>query len=296
MADPAQPDVAGAEHAGDGSQRALGQVDERGVHRVHQPPADLAGGLVEHGQDRPGDGQADHRVGPAPAEGNPARPEQHRQRGEPVGARVQPVGDQRGRADPAADADAVAGHQLVAREPGQRGRGHRDQGGDRRRVQQAVHRLVGSQRRRGQDEQHDDDPGQVLGPPVPVGVAPARRAPPDQERDTERHRRQRVGRVVQRVAEQRHRPGQHRDHALDRRRPGQHGQRDPHRPHPRRAALGRRVHPVGRLVRVRPHQVHQLGQQRDPVPVFVLVLVAVAVLAVAVRVRVARRCPNAHNT
>ena len=43
--------------------------------------------------------------------------EQDGEAGEAVGAGVQPVGDQGGRADPPPDADPVAGDDLVAGEP-----------------------------------------------------------------------------------------------------------------------------------------------------------------------------------
>jgi hypothetical protein len=48
MADPAQADLAGAEHAVGRPQGALGLVDEGGIDGVHQPPVDLAGGLAQH--------------------------------------------------------------------------------------------------------------------------------------------------------------------------------------------------------------------------------------------------------
>ena len=53
----------------------------------------------QDGQDRHGDQQADDRVGPVPAEGDPAGAEKHREGGEAVGAGVQPVGDQRSGTD-----------------------------------------------------------------------------------------------------------------------------------------------------------------------------------------------------
>ena len=97
------------------------------VDGVHQPGADLARGRAQHAEDRDGDDQADDRVGPGPAERDAAGAEQHGQAGEAVGAGVQPVGDQRGRADPPPDADAVAGHDLVAGEPDDRRGGDRPQ-------------------------------------------------------------------------------------------------------------------------------------------------------------------------
>jgi hypothetical protein len=85
---------------------------------------------------------------------------------------------------------------------------------DRVRVQQPADRGVGGRGRGQHDHGHDDDAGQVLGPAVTVGVAAGGKPPAEQERDAERHRGQRVGRVVQRVAEQRDRAGQRDDRRL----------------------------------------------------------------------------------
>ena len=145
-----------------------------GSTAVHQPPVHLAGGVAQHRQDRDGDQQADDGVGPAPADRDAAGAEQDGQGGEAVGAGVQAVGDQRGGADLAAGADAVAGHPLVAGEADQRGGGDRPQVGDVAGVQQPVDGLVGGQCGGGGDGQHDDDPGQVLGAAVAVGVAAVR--------------------------------------------------------------------------------------------------------------------------
>ena len=81
--------------------------------------------------------EPDHRVGPVPAEGDAACTEEHCQRGEPVGAGVQPVRNQCGRADLAAHADAVPGDDLVAGEADQRGDRDRDQVRHRARVELA---------------------------------------------------------------------------------------------------------------------------------------------------------------
>jgi hypothetical protein len=115
-ADPAQPYRPGVQYAGRGAQGRLGLVGQGRVNAVKQPPADFAGRLPAHGQDGYRDEQAHDRVGPGPADRDPARPGEHGQRGVPVGAGVQAVGDQRGGADPASGPDAVAGGQFVAGE------------------------------------------------------------------------------------------------------------------------------------------------------------------------------------
>jgi hypothetical protein len=128
-------------------------------------------------------------------------------------------------------------------------------------VHQPGDRLVGGQRRGRGDSQHDHDPGQVLRPPVPVGVTAGRRAAAQDERDSQRQRGQRVSGVVQRVPQQRYRPGQHGDSRLKERGHAQHGQGNPQHPHALGAGLHRRVHLVGRLMRMRAQNVPQPGHQ-----------------------------------
>ena len=121
-----------------------------------------------------------------------------------------------------------------------------------------------------------DHPGQVLGPAVPVGVAAVGRPPADRNAIPSGTRGERVGRVVQRVAQQRDRAGE-RDHdRLDQRGAAEHGQGDPQRPDPLGAGLHGRVDLVGRLVRVRAQQVPQPGQHAGPVIVIVLVAMLMA--------------------
>ena len=288
MADPAQPDLAGAEHPVGRPQGALGLVDEGGIDGVHQPPVDLAGRLAQHRQDGDGDEQADDRVGPVPADRDSARPDQHGQRGQPVGAGVQAVGDQRRRADLPPGANPVPGRQLVAREADERRDGDRGQIGHVPGVQQPAERRVGGQRRGRRDGQHDHDPGEVLGPPVAVGIAAGRRAAGQHERDRERHRGQRVGGVVQRVAEQGDRPGHHRHGRLDARGRPEHGERDPQRSHALRAGFEGRVDLIGGLVRMRAQQVAQPGRPAvvviamAPVIVIATVIVIVIVMVLAI--------------
>jgi hypothetical protein len=288
MADPAQADLAGAEHAVGRPQGALGLVDEGGIDGVHQPPVDLAGRLAQHRQDGHGDEQADDRVGPVPADRDAARPDEHGQRGQPVGAGMQAVRDQRGRADLPSGPDPIPGRHLVAREADERRDGDRNQVRHVPGVQQPVERLVGGQRRGRRDRRHDHDPGQVLGPPVAIGIAAGRRAAGEQERDRERHRGERVGGVVQRVAEQRDRPGRRRHDRLDARGRPEHGERDPERSHALGAGFEGRVDLVGGLVRMRAKQGAQPGHQAVVIVVVmgvavgVVVGVAVAALVVVI--------------
>ena len=205
MTDPSQPDLARVEHAGRGPQRALRLVDQGRIDGIHEPPVNLAGCLAQHNDNRRRDEQADDRIGPVPAKRGTSRAQQHRQGSKPVRAGMQPVSDQGRRADLPADPDAVPGDQLVAGEADHRRDANSDQARHRARMRKPCHRLVTSQHRRRGDDEHDHHPGQVLGPPVPVGITARGRAPPGDERDSQRHRRQRVSRIVQRVTEQRDR-------------------------------------------------------------------------------------------
>src|ERR1022692_476613 len=173
--DPAQPDLSDVQHLGSGSKGPLGLIDQSGIDRVHQAPVDLPRGLAQDGQDRHGDDKPDNRVSPVPAQRDATRAEQHGQGSQPVGAGVQPVGDQRRGADLAAGPDPVAGYQLVASEPDQRRGGDRDQVRHFTRVHQPADRLVGGQRRGRGDGEDDRDPGEVFRAPVSVGVATVRR-------------------------------------------------------------------------------------------------------------------------
>ena len=143
----------------------------------------------------------------------PAR-QQHRQRGEAVGAGVQTVGNQCGRTDSAADADPVQRHQLVADEADEACGGDPAHVLDLHRVNQPHHGLVPGDDRRKGDHRDDEEPGQIFGAAEAVGVAPRRRACAEHERDPQRHRRQRIGEVVNGVRRQRNRPGEHHDDGL----------------------------------------------------------------------------------
>ena len=105
------------------------------------------------------------------ASGKPERDtagaEQHGQRGEAVGAGVQPVGDQRGRADPAADADAVERDEFVADEADEAGGGDPADVLDRRRVDQPADRLVAGDDRGQRDHRDTNSPARSSARPNP---------------------------------------------------------------------------------------------------------------------------------
>ncbi|WP_442785232.1 hypothetical protein [Amycolatopsis sp. H20-H5] len=84
----------------------FGEVDNGGVDGVHQPPGDLTGGIAqdELATVLP---QADDRIGERETQADAERAEDDGQQGEAAGAGRQPVGDEGGEADLAADDDAV---------------------------------------------------------------------------------------------------------------------------------------------------------------------------------------------
>ena len=201
MADPPHPHLPHPQHTRRGPQHVFGLINQRRVHRIHQPPVNLPRRLPQNSEDRHRDHQADHWVGPVPAQRHPARPQQHRQRRQPIGTRMQPVRDQRRRPDPAPGADPVPCRQLVPREPSQRRHRDRDQIRHMMRMNQAGHRLIRGQRRGRRDRQHGHDPRQVLRPAKPIGVPAGRRPAAQHERHPQRHGRQRIRRVMQRVTQ-----------------------------------------------------------------------------------------------
>ena len=171
--------------------------------------------LAQDEQDGDGDEQTDDRVGEREPGQHAERPADDRQRGEPVGAGVQPVGDERRRADRASDPDAVDRDELVAREADDPGRDD-----DPRVASSARGRAAaGSTRSRRRPPtaaiiSDDEDAGEVLGAAVAVGVAAVRRPPAEDERDPQRDRGQGVGEVVDRVGQQRHRAGDDHEQCL----------------------------------------------------------------------------------
>src|SRR4051794_39539305 len=101
---------------------------------------------------------------------------------------MESVGDQGGRADLAADVDAVARDQLVAEAADARCEGDRPEMVHVLVVDESTYRLVRRQSAGGRDEQHDDDAGEVLRPAVPVGVAAGGPAPAPPQRQGGRGR------------------------------------------------------------------------------------------------------------
>ena len=149
--------------------------------------------------------QADDRVGGRPTQGDAGRADDDGQRGEAVGAGVQPVGDQGGGTDTTADPDAVERDEFVAGESDHTGGGDPTEMLDGCRVEQPVDRLPPGDDRGERDHRDDEQPGEVFGPPEPVGIATGRGPPGQRERDPQRNGREGVGEVVHGVGEQRHR-------------------------------------------------------------------------------------------
>ncbi len=79
VADPAHPHVGDAVHAVDAGDQARGAGHQVGVHGVHEPVVDVAGGAPEHQHDGDGDGHADEGVGEGEPGRHPGRSHQHAQ-------------------------------------------------------------------------------------------------------------------------------------------------------------------------------------------------------------------------
>ena len=133
----------------------------------------------------------------------PARANNDRQTGEAVGAGVVAVGHQRRAVDLASHPDAEHRHSLVSDEPDQAGERHPAQMTDWLWVNEAGDRLVAGDQCAEQDDQHDDDPGEVLHPPVAVSEGCGRLAPRQQESDPQRDGGRRIADIVDGVGKQR---------------------------------------------------------------------------------------------
>jgi len=145
MADPADSYPVDPTDAGSGGEVGTDVGHQTGVDAVHQPPEDVAAGNAQHVDDGGADQESDDRIRALPTGERPGGGDDDGQAGEPVGAGVEPIGDEGGRADAAPDADAVAGDQFVAGEPDEPG--CRDPAGtlDVAGVEQAFDRVPGSQ-------------------------------------------------------------------------------------------------------------------------------------------------------
>jgi len=96
VTDPPHPHATHRPHSGAGGQGDLGGVDECRVHAIHQAAEHIPHSGAQHRQDGHGDDQADDRVRQWETQGDATGADDHRQRGEAVGASVQPVGNQSG--------------------------------------------------------------------------------------------------------------------------------------------------------------------------------------------------------
>lgn len=184
--DPAHAQVRDVVHAGNSARGALGEFDGGGLDAVHEPAEDFFGRVAQDEQDGDGDDETEDRVCGGEAERDGA--EDDGEGGEAVGAGVQAVGDEGSRPDLAADGDAVAGDEFVAREADEPGERDDPQMLDRVWVQQSLDRLVGGECGGGGDDQDDHDSGEAFGAAETVGVAASCGAPAEQERQPDRQR------------------------------------------------------------------------------------------------------------
>jgi hypothetical protein len=229
VADPTRPDPVNRFDR----RRRLDDVEDLVRHLwidgVEETPKHEAGGVAANDEDRGGDDEPGDRVCCVPAGGDAGGAGNYGERGEPVDAGVQAVGDECGRSDSAAGADSDLGGNLVAKESQHAGQRHHGQKVHVLWMDETVDRLVRGERGRGCNDQHDDDTSKVFCPPVAVGEALVGSPPAETERDPQRNRCQCVREIVQGIAEQRDRACENDDRTLRKRRRGKNTERQPER-------------------------------------------------------------------
>ena len=167
------PDV---EHARGRAQRRLDLVDQRRVDGVHQPPVDLAGGVLEHEQDRDGDEQADHRVGPVASRApTPPAPSSTASEVKPSVRACRPSATSAAEPIRRPTPDAVRATSSLPTKPMTPATATAAGGRPCCGCSSRSDRLVAGDAADAAMISDDDDAGQVLGPAVAVGVAAGRR-------------------------------------------------------------------------------------------------------------------------
>ena len=282
VADPPHLHVSYAGNARFCCECRLGGVHQRGVDAVHESAEHIASGGPEDGEDSHGDDQPDDRVGKREAECDSSGTQQHRQRREPVGAGVQPVGNEGRGADAASDPDAIHGDKLIADEADQSGGGDPADVVDRDRIGQATYRFHAGDDRRQRDHRDHEESCNVLGATETVGVAAGCWPDAQRERDPQRDRRERVGEVVDGVGEQCHRSRDDHDHHLGERGRHQRQKADLHRADTGGTGLQGIVDAVGGVVAVRNEQLPDGCGEPPAVIVAVVVVGVVGVVTVFV--------------
>lgn len=180
---------------------------------------DVGGHLPADVADEPGDDDPGDRVGPAPAERHADQTQHRPGRRECVQPRMLGVGHHGCRPNSPVYHQFVAGHQLVADDPDDRGGDAPADVSGAAVPQQFGDALEAGDHGAAPDHQGHPDAGQVLGAFVAVGVALGRELARRAEADEHQGAGRDVGQVVQRIAEQRHRTRHHRDDQFDQ--PGQ---------------------------------------------------------------------------
>ena len=280
------------------SQRCCERVSEGWIDAVHQPAANVFYGSPEENGDRGGDEQPDDRV----SEGQPEPDAEHAgddgQGSEPVGAGVDAVRDQRGRADLPPDMDSVNRYELVP------GKADKPCGQDPAQIlywlglEETSERFDRCDHGRECNHRDDEEPGEVLRAAEPIRVGFGRRSAAKYECDPERHGRQGVREVMNGVGQQRDRTADQDNDKLEQGRQSQSYQRDLHCPDSLGAGLQRGIHRVSCIVGVRDQQIPRPSEEPSvAVPAVVVMMMGAGwmfVMPVAMRVggRLAH-CPAA---
>lgn len=234
--------------------------DQLRVDGVHESGSDLLGGAVGDHGDGQGDGEANQWVSQGEAESDTGSTGNHGEGGEAIGPGVGAVGDECRRADASSDPSPPLRHQLVPQEADHACRGHGPQVVDLPRVGQSTEGFPARQHSRGDDQDHDNHTGEILRATQAVGEASSGCPPAEKQRNADGQDRQRVGEVVDGVAEQGNRAG-HGDHHSLQNASGQQCDEGPHeRAHAEATCLEGRIEPVARVVAVGRDEVAQASE------------------------------------
>ena len=149
------------------------------------------------------------RITPALPGRDRDQPGQRPGRGQGIQPGVPGVGDQRRRPDPAAGDELVTRHDLVAHDAEDGAHDADAHVRGRAVIQQLADALGAREGGAGPDDGGDPDPGQVLGPVQAVRVALGGPAPGQPEAEEDDRAGRHVAKIVDRVAEQADRAGEH---------------------------------------------------------------------------------------
>ncbi|CAH0326814.1 hypothetical protein SRABI128_05584 [Microbacterium sp. Bi128] len=198
------------------------------------------------------------------------------------------IGDERGGPDPPSHADPVDRDQFVAGKAHEAGGEHPAQVLDGLGFEEAPDGFDGGHHGGERDHRHNEQPCEVLGAAETVGVRPGRAAASEQKGDPQRNGGQGIGKIVDRVRQQRHGATDEDDDQLEQRRGPQSEQGDLDGANALGTCLQDGVDRVGRVMGVGHEELLQppLETGRVDMAVRAVVVVIAVVVGMSVRVRV----------